>query len=720
MKFRGRGFGFWHFLTFYTLAVSQPVFNLLGKNIEFFLSRESSLLEIGLYVAVVAAAIPAMLYAFSLALSALSQRLQPFIVATWVLLFCVLFVMLAAKNFGIADGGVSILIAIALGGLLALLYHRRTYFYRLMTYMVAIVILSPALLLWQSYQSLAVGVGGEVGEVQVARTDIPVFLMVLDELPLSSLLDKTGAIDALRYPGFARFSKVSTWYKNASAVADSTILAIPAILTGTRPQPSEEGSETSATAANYPRNLFTLLGQSHRIHADESVTRLCAKMRCNQSAGKQLGIATKTYSAVVDSAVVYAHQLLPASLVRHLPPINSTWGGFQRGVGKFPWEGLFFIPEQVDETLAIVSKATANDVHYIHLNLPHHPWIFYPSGKRYRSGYFAKDLTPLGVDWFHSDGHLWQNDEDLLAVSRQRQEMQIAYSDKIFSQYLDAIEASGQFDNALVILTADHGSNIAPGELFRWTQENNLEELMSIPLFVKYPQQRRAQQNLQNAESIDVLPTVVDILGIEHPWRFDGHSLRDLENKTTKTKTIMRKIPSTSSEANKERGFLLTTSSIDIFDRTWRDDATSERHRADPLYRFDRSYDKDWLGRRTSELETVSGERLAKVRALRRLKRVDLKDIFIPGYLRMSIPKERESESFKVLIALNGVIHATRFVGSGSTGQIDVVLPEGAFVQGKNDLAVYIAKGEEGDVLIEQLVLENVRRHEGSKTALSQ
>src|SRR4029078_741624 len=46
-----------------------------------------------------------------------------------------------------------------------------------------------------------------------------------------------------------------------------------------------------------------------------------------------------------------------------------------------------------------------------------------------------------------------------------------------------------------------------------------------IPLFVKYPRQRKGAVDSRAARTVDVLPTIADVLGIRMPWHVDGNSL---------------------------------------------------------------------------------------------------------------------------------------------------------------------------------------------------
>ena len=54
-------------------------------------------------------------------------------------------------------------------------------------------------------------------------------------------------------------------------------------------------------------------------------------------------------------------------------------------------------------------------------------------------------------------------------------------------------------------------------------------DVLPVPMFVKYPGQKGAAVDRRNAELIDVVPTIADVLGIDLPWRVDGASLLDAD-----------------------------------------------------------------------------------------------------------------------------------------------------------------------------------------------
>ena len=94
----------------------------------------------------------------------------------------------------------------------------------------------------------------------------PVVMVVLDELPLESLLDADGGIDAELFPNLAALADDSHWFRNTTTVSTSTWHAVPAIMTGQMPagrQPADLGL-APRLALQPPRVLLR-----HARHRDQ-------------------------------------------------------------------------------------------------------------------------------------------------------------------------------------------------------------------------------------------------------------------------------------------------------------------------------------------------------------------------------------------------------------------------------------------------------------------
>jgi len=61
-------------------------------------------------------------------------------------------------------------------------------------------------------------------------TGAPIVMVVFDEFADTALLNAKHQIDRERNPNFAALADDSTWYRNASSVADMTPRAVPGIV----------------------------------------------------------------------------------------------------------------------------------------------------------------------------------------------------------------------------------------------------------------------------------------------------------------------------------------------------------------------------------------------------------------------------------------------------------------------------------------------------------
>jgi hypothetical protein len=107
------------------------------------------------------------------------------------------------------------------------------------------------------------------------------------------------------------------------------------------------------------------------------------------------------------------------------------------------------------------------------------------------------------------------------------QAMQLGATDALIGETIDRLEETGAWDDALVVVTSDHGIDATNPGFIRQEAGDNLDELYRIPLFVKAPGQSEGDVRDDPASTVDVLPSIVDLLGIEAEWEFDGHSLFD-------------------------------------------------------------------------------------------------------------------------------------------------------------------------------------------------
>ena len=98
----------------------------------------------------------------------------------------------------------------------------------------------------------------------------------------------------------------------------------------------------------------------------------------------------------------------------------------------------------------------------------------------------------------------------------------ISFVDSQVGRLLDALDASGQADNTIVVLWSDHGFHL--GEK-RITGKNTLwERSTRVPLIFAGPGIEQGKVRTP-AELLDIYPTLTDLVGITSPDGLEGHSL---------------------------------------------------------------------------------------------------------------------------------------------------------------------------------------------------
>jgi arylsulfatase len=167
---------------------------------------------------------------------------------------------------------------------------------------------------------------------------------------------------------------------------------------------------------------------------------------------------------------------------------------------------------------------------------PHSP---YDPPKRWMDYYADADIPkPFLGDWCdkyrkRSDDtkHLWHGDLgwEQVRSSRQGYYGSISFLDEQIGRILDALEARGELDNTLILMTADHGD--MTGDHHIWRKSYAYESSARIPMLLRWPKSvdaPRGQRLSQPVEIRDVLPTFLDIAGAEAPLPLDGKSMLDL------------------------------------------------------------------------------------------------------------------------------------------------------------------------------------------------
>jgi hypothetical protein len=528
----------WAFFELFALVgfvVAQPLLDVLGKAPDFFLFRQAGRVDI-LVLVLAVTVLPALgLWLVELAAGLAGEWTRG---TTHLLLVGGLLALLAleaGKTLTPARGPGLVAMGVAGGLLGGLVYATWPGLKLWLRYLApAPLVFALLFLLVSPVSKLMLPPPGDAAASPGGRItpEHPVVLLVLDEFPLTSLLDSGGRIDARLYPNFAKLAGHSTWYRNATAVSGLTNWAMPAMLSGRYPTAAQE--DASPTAAQYPDNLFTLLGESYPIEQFQVVSQLCPTRICKatrDSAPSGVGLRM----TLRDSARLFKQIVTPRDVDENP---TGAWLTLdpeperrpRAALGSGPVSPVLREIAQGNEPRAyynIVKSIEGSDpptFYFMHLLLPHQPWTYLPDGRRYRDRGDGRN------------GNGWTSEPWPPRLSRQRHLLQTAETDRLLGQVMRRLQEQGMYDDTLFVVTADHGMSFAPGEYGRRVATaGNVDQVLWVPTFIKHPGQAEGRVDDRNWEHVDLVPTIAELLGIKVPWELDGVSQAGAEEPRTRT-----------------------------------------------------------------------------------------------------------------------------------------------------------------------------------------
>jgi len=520
--------GYWraalHLGALWALAFVQPMFGLLGDNAEFFIARRNTAFDI-VVLALGYGLVPPLLAA---GVVWAAGRIRP--VLGWALHLALIAALSAAfvlppLGDALSGSAASIAVAVLVGLGAALLYARMAGVRAFLTALSPAPLVFVVLFLAFSPVSDLVLAGEAAGAVAgTARSVTPIVQIVLDELPTSTLMAPGGSIDAQRFPNLARFAAGATWYRNATTVADTTAEAVPALVTGERPEVGE-----LPTSTDHPRSLFTLFARSHEFSVVEPITDVCPARLCPEPGPP---VRARLSALASDLRIVAEHLLLPDDLREDLPAVDRGWVGFDTE-SEASMNGITSRGSREKLLGKVIERLRADDAAldfatvaapleratgkpplvFMHSTLPHGPSRFLPDGRGYpinRKGYpgFA-----LGR---------WTDRQWLVDQSFQRHVLQVQYTDALVGRLLDKVRDAGLYDRAVILLTADHGVSFRADQPRRRLTSHTTPDLVLVPFIVKLPGQRSGEVDDRAVRSIDALPTLAKAAHVRVSWRTDG------------------------------------------------------------------------------------------------------------------------------------------------------------------------------------------------------
>jgi len=517
---KAAGWAYLNLAALWTFAVAQPLFDLLKDNPEFFAARGSTGFDIVSFSVLLVVLPPLLLLGIELLLGLIRPEVRK---GAHVVFLGVLAALIAAqalkKSIDTSDT-VLIALSVLVGAATAALWARAEPVRSFLN------VLSPAPLVFLLLFLLS----GQISELAfpseakarsiggVSRA--PIVVVLLDELPSNTLVDANDELDTKRYPGFAEVAKNATWFKNAYTVYDSTERAQPAIMDGDLP-----AKDRQPISSDHPNSIFTLLAKSHRMNVSEEATSVCSRDLCKDTHPEE-SYGSRISSMSEDLGLVWLHVVSPPEIENDLASVSENWGNFG---GSADSEDVSAAPDKrntranlnggravrFQEWIDNIVPGRRPALNFKHTLMPHVPWQYLPSGKRYRKA--PNDVIPgLSNQSFDDTGQL--------NVLLQRHFLQTGFADLELQHLWKHLKDDGLWDDSLIVVAADHGVAFPHARERRRLRRETAAEIAPIPLFIKAPNQKQPKTDDAWVETIDILPTIFDILNLDPRVKMDGKS----------------------------------------------------------------------------------------------------------------------------------------------------------------------------------------------------
>ncbi len=174
----------------------------------------------------------------------------------------------------------------------------------------------------------------------------------------------------------------------------------------------------------------------------------------------------------------------------------------------------------------------------VHTYAIHDPYLSAPDFQKFNDPNYGGEIIGnrdeleaiSGKEWENQHTAFWErvdkeSDQDLVRL-QDLYDAAILSTDLQLNQLLGSLQDLGVFDDALLIVLSDHGEEFKDhGD---YLHESLYQELLRVPLLMRFPGELGASLEgarvQETVRLIDVLPTLLDYLGLEGAQRLQGRS----------------------------------------------------------------------------------------------------------------------------------------------------------------------------------------------------
>jgi hypothetical protein len=345
--------------------------------------------------------------------------------------------------------------------------------------------------------------------------DTPVFLIIFDEFCGLTIQNTKGELDVLRYPGFAELASSADYFPNALTSHYDTTFSVPSIVSGNLRTGDEKGLAPGANLIEVFKAFGPVNAYSAALPADL--------------------IDTQTSNSLVvisDLLTLYLHIILHQDWIEgKIGAIPQTWKGF----------GIFYSDKKTEQKLPVRNQEVGHffdwlgrintssgttQFNLLHTKFPHLPYDTTSLGRLHSNGFeIFKRLM--------KKGEIFDADQSAINATYHNYMQQASYTDRLLQIFVQDLKQKGLYDRSMIVVTSDHGVSYNKIGSSRRIPINgdSWKNIVSVPLFVKYPHQLKGSVNHSFVTTLDISSTILDAVGVESPWESAGENLKAMGSK---------------------------------------------------------------------------------------------------------------------------------------------------------------------------------------------
>ena len=324
-----------------------------------------------------------------------------------------------------------------------------------------------------------------------------VYFLVFDGISLPYLM-KDGQINDELFPNFYRISKEWTWYRNATTNGTSTTTARPMMFSG------RYYGDKLNSFKGFGENLFQLLGSALNTHFFFDIDML----KIEKAPVKQ-----RAFWLNKALFISYLNFSIPSPLGNYLGEIvPKSWNFSWRGETPKEYLGReqFYYGKKIKEqfyafTEESVSSSDENEGFFLLWSvISHFPYVFDKNGEIAESSENQVFETNMAK-------------EDIEKVEKNYIET-LRYVDFLLGSFIEKLKEKNLYQEAIIFVVSDHGVSRTG------SSADISQEVFRIPFFLKAPMVKKGI-NDRDVQTIDLTPTILDILGAPLCSEYHGQSL---------------------------------------------------------------------------------------------------------------------------------------------------------------------------------------------------